>query len=178
MQPIAVSHLVRQAQLLEAPQPAPAQRRPGVRSPNTVRHSSIGSSLRKETPIKLREVVGLRLAPHTPLGLGAGKIAQQFLSRGLSAGSDAMRDVGPRHHKVAAIGSASPHEDMGMGLVGVEVAGRKPGEPRLLKVGRDLVHHVAHIARQIGYPLAMLWRDDQPKMVAILLPPADDLPRI
>ncbi|MNS87864.1 hypothetical protein D3C72_1218200 [compost metagenome] len=57
-----------------------------------------------------------------------------------------------------------------MRLVGVVVAGRDPAQVRLAQVRRNPRHHLPHIAPQVGYPVAVLRRDNEAEMMAVPAP--------
>jgi hypothetical protein len=57
-----------------------------------------------------------------------------------------------------------------MRMAGVEVIGRNPVELRS-QVLLHLPHHVAGEGTQVCKPLAILWRDDEAELMAVL-PPA------
>ncbi len=63
----------------------------------------------------------------------------------------------------------SPDHDMAVRVAGVEMIDGDPIEPGF-EVVLHLAHHVAGEGAQIGKPVAVLGRDDEPELVAVLPP--------
>ncbi|MNC42971.1 hypothetical protein D3C75_918070 [compost metagenome] len=106
--------------------PPPAQRRPGVSSSHAVIDQAVRIYRGQKPPIQSGEPVGLGLLPDPPFSLDARQIPQPFLRRLLGPRPKAVTHVVARNDQVASVGSSPPHQDMGVRLVGVEVAGRHP----------------------------------------------------
>lgn len=81
-------------------------------------------------------------------------------------------DGPPCMHPVASVRSPPRHQDVGVGvgLVGVEVVDRRPGQVRLAEVGADPSHHVAGVVAEVGDAVAVFRRNDEAEVVAMLRP--------
>ncbi|MNN39670.1 hypothetical protein D3C81_1537180 [compost metagenome] len=126
-------------------QTAPRQSGPGVSTTHGVRDHPIPVHRRQKPPIETGEAVPLGLAPDAPFGVEAGKIAQTLLRSLLGPSPKTIGDVVAGDDQVASVRSPPRHQDMGMGLIGVEVTDRHPRQVRLAEVGADPSHHVAGV---------------------------------
>ena len=73
---------------------------------------------------------------------------------------------------LAVIGDAA-HEDMGVGMAGVVVIDRDPVELRA-EVGFHLLHQIAGELAQVGQLGAVLGRDDEAELMAVLAAPLQE----
>ena len=120
------------------------------------------------SPVDAGETVlvdlGRQLAGLLDLGDGA-KLQRGQFARPLA---DAVGEIVAVDDKVLAQVILAAHDDMHMGMAGVVVIDRNPIEFRA-KVGFHLAHEVAGIGCQVRQVRAVLRRDDESELVAILL---------
>lgn len=162
MQSIPLPDARREAQRLQFAEPAACQGRPGIAPTDTVvDHPLLVGGLLQST-VETSKAIGLGLAPDAALRFGPGQVAQPLVGDFLGPSPEAVAHVVPGNHEVSAIGLAAPHDDVGMRLVGVEVAGPHPGQVRLAEIRAHPAHDLARVVAKVGDTVAVLRRKRVP----------------
>ena len=105
-------------------------------------------------------------------------LRSQFQRRPLlGAQPHAVGDVVLGDDEVLARFVLAPDDDMAVRMAGVEMIDGDPIEPSP-EVILHLPHHVAGEGAQISEPVAILGRDDEAELVAVLPPALDKLPSV
>jgi hypothetical protein len=169
-QPKAAPNVFGEPQRLKSPQPPPRQCCPGVVDSHLVvdQPPSVGGP--EQATIKRCEAVRLGFSPDAALGIGAGEIAEQFLSDFLSTRPKPVSHVVSWDHKVPARRSPAPDQDMRVRMASVVVTGPQPSHFGFAQIVSDPLHYLARVAPEIADPLSIFRRYDEPEVVAILAP--------
>src|SRR3989344_3876251 len=175
MQSIPLPDPRREAQRLQFAEPAARQGRPGIASADTVIDHPLRVGGLLQSAVETSKAIGLGLAPDAALRFGPGQIAQPLVGDFLGPSPEAVAHVVPGNYEVAAIGLAAPHDDVGMRLVGVEVAGPHPGQVRPAALRAHPAHDLARLVAKVGDPVAVLRRNDETEVVAGGAPAVRDL---
>jgi hypothetical protein len=105
----------------------------------------------------------LKAAPDLKLG-SRTKLERDEITR---ASAQAFADVVAADHEVGTVISATAHEDVDMGVLGVPMVDRDPFEPRT-EIARGLIHELAGKATQASELARLIRRDDEPEMMPIV----------
>lgn len=100
VEPKATPDPRRQAQRLQMPETPAQQRRPGVAVTDAVVDFEVEVRRGQQPAIETGEPISERLSPDPPLGVGSRKVAEKFLRNFLRPGTEAIADIGSRHHQV------------------------------------------------------------------------------
>src|SRR3989344_6035906 len=168
MQSIPLPDPRREAQRLQFAEPAARQGRPGIASADTVIDHPLRVGGLLQSAVETSKAIGLGLAPEAGLApdaalrFGPGQIAQPLVGDFLGPSPEAVAHVVPGNYEVAAIGLAAPHDDVGMRLVGVEVAGTLPVGPGAgaAEIGQVLAQGLAAQGALSGVPGDQTLDDD------------------
>ncbi|VDC51999.1 hypothetical protein BREV_BREV_03114 [Brevundimonas mediterranea] len=151
-------------------QPTARERRPGVRPADAVIDQTIGAHRPQQPAVEGCEPIRRGLAPDPLLGVHPRQVAQPLLRDLLGPRPEAVAHVVARNDQVATVGAPPAHQDMGVRLVGVVMAGRDPGQSGFAEIGRHPPHDLAHIGFHVVDPVPVLGRNDEAKMVSVPAP--------